>query len=177
MDNDTPKPPSIAPPDHLELLRHLPLWDRISEQLLNQRKIVLYGIRAKKTAEDAMEKEIRAEIRRVVPLFFNGPPAQEIFSRDLIPQTLAAGKFVQARVIHHWLFDLVKDYISRYIDLSRIILPLTPSRTSASSALAQVPVFPLSVYNILTRIFSWTGCFLSLFEVRDGPSQQEDMTH
>ena len=57
---------------HLELLRSIPLWDKISEQLLNQRKIVLYGIRARKTVEDAMEKEIRAEIRRVLPIFFNG---------------------------------------------------------------------------------------------------------
>jgi mediator of RNA polymerase II transcription subunit 12, fungi type len=72
MDSVSPKTTAIPPPDHLELLRHLPLWDRISEQLLNQRKIVLYGIRARKTVEDAMEKEIRAEIRRVVPLFFNG---------------------------------------------------------------------------------------------------------
>jgi len=74
MEGGSPKPSVVASPDHLGLLRHLPLWDKISEQLLNQRKIVLYGIRAKKTTEDAMEKEIRAEIRRVVPLFFNGLP-------------------------------------------------------------------------------------------------------
>jgi hypothetical protein len=59
-------------PSHLELLRCIPLWDKISEQALNQRKIVLYGIRAKKTVEDVLEKEIRAEIRRILPLFFNG---------------------------------------------------------------------------------------------------------
>lgn len=64
---------TIATPlGHLELLRCIPLWDKVSEQLLSQRKIVLYGIRARKTVEDAMEKEIRAELRRVVPLFFNG---------------------------------------------------------------------------------------------------------
>lgn len=61
-----------ATPCHLELLRCIPLWDKISEQALNQRKIVLYGIRAKKTVEDVLEKEIRAEIRRILPLFFNG---------------------------------------------------------------------------------------------------------
>ena len=70
--NDSPAASSVVPQDHLELLRNMPLWDKISEQLLNQRRIVLYGIRARKTAEDAKEKEIRAEIRRVVPLFFNG---------------------------------------------------------------------------------------------------------
>lgn len=70
--DESPGFPTALFPDHLELLRHLPLWDKISEQLLNQRKIVLHGIRAKKTSEDAMEKEIRAELRRVVPIFFNG---------------------------------------------------------------------------------------------------------
>jgi mediator of RNA polymerase II transcription subunit 12 len=72
MRSESPNPAACAFPDHLELLRNLPLWDKISEQLLSQRKIVLHGIRARKTTEDAMEKGIRTELRRVVPIFFNG---------------------------------------------------------------------------------------------------------
>lgn len=134
-----PTPSTSHSQDHLELLRYMPLWDKISEQLLNQRRIVLYGIRARKTTEDGKEKEIRAEIRRVVPLFFNGnlhlstrrqfplahlpsgPPAQEPLSRSLLSQTLSASKFAQSRVIHHWLLDLVKDYISRYVNSHHVM--------------------------------------------------------
>jgi mediator of RNA polymerase II transcription subunit 12, fungi type len=72
----SPETPSLRPAvnmsKHLEIIRSIPFWDKVSEQILNQRRIALYGIRARKTYEDAMEKEIRAEIRRVVPLFFNG---------------------------------------------------------------------------------------------------------
>lgn len=45
-----------------------------------------------------------------------GPPPQEEFSKELIPKTLLATKFIQARVIYHWLFDLVKDYVARYAE-------------------------------------------------------------
>ncbi|KAG8807594.1 RNA polymerase II mediator complex subunit [Serendipita sp. 399] len=58
--------------DHLALLRFVPLWDKVPDQLLSQRKIVLYGIRVKKTWEDLTEKEMRAEIRRILPILFNG---------------------------------------------------------------------------------------------------------
>lgn len=141
--SNAPTPYEVeAGPTHLELLRCIPLWDKISEQALNQRKIVLYGIRAKKTVEDVVEKEVRAEIRRILPIFFNGtscpstvsfsiyslafsvfsykfiylgPPTDEPLTRELMARTLGATKFVQARVLHHWLLDLVKDYVNRYV--------------------------------------------------------------
>jgi len=53
-----------------------------------------------------------------------GPPPQETFCKELVPQTLVATKFVQARVIYHWLLDLVKDYVSRYVDVEQTVYGL-----------------------------------------------------
>ncbi|CAG7850845.1 SubName: Full=Uncharacterized protein {ECO:0000313/EMBL:CCA73079.1} [Serendipita indica DSM 11827] len=135
---------------HLELLRCIPLWDKVSEQVLNQRKIVLYGIRARKTADDATEKEIRAEIRRVLPIFFNGPPTEIPFSMDQLPTSLSASKFVRVRVLHHWLFDLVKDYIAR---------------VSPMADVQQAPLLSLPIYTTLVQIFINTGCYRTVWEL------------
>ncbi|KAG8798021.1 RNA polymerase II mediator complex subunit [Serendipita sp. 398] len=136
--------------DHLSLLRFIPLWEKVPDQVLSQRKIVLYGIRIKKTREDLTEKEIRAEIRGVLPVLFNGPTASEPFSKERLQRTLVANKFVQARVLHHWLLDLVKGHIARM---------------SAISDLHPTPVLALSDYRILTDIFAWTGCYFAIWEL------------
>jgi hypothetical protein len=53
-----------------------------------------------------------------------GPPPQDKFCKELIPNTLVSTKFVQARVIYHWLLDLVKDYVSRYVDFQQMVYGL-----------------------------------------------------
>lgn len=40
--------------------------------MTSQRKVVLYGVRARKTPEDINEREIRKEIRAVLPELFGG---------------------------------------------------------------------------------------------------------
>lgn len=40
--------------------------------MTSQRKVVLYGVRARETPEDVNEREIRKEIRAVLPELFGG---------------------------------------------------------------------------------------------------------
>jgi len=44
----------------------------MSLSLLNQRRVILYGARARQTPEDVCEREMRKEIRAILPLVFGG---------------------------------------------------------------------------------------------------------
>ena len=56
---------------HGEFLRWIPLHDTTSS-LFHQRKLILYGARARETPEDVCEREMRREIRAVLPVVFGG---------------------------------------------------------------------------------------------------------
>ena len=56
---------------HREFLRWIPLHNTTSS-LLHQRKLILYGARARETPEDVCEREMRHEIRGILPLVFGG---------------------------------------------------------------------------------------------------------
>lgn len=56
---------------HRNYLRWIPLYNT-TPSLTSQRKVVLYGVRARETPEDVNEREIRKEIRAVLPELFGG---------------------------------------------------------------------------------------------------------
>ena len=63
--------PAESASKHREFLRWIPLHN-ITTSLLHQRKVILYGARARETPEAMCEKEMRREIRAVLPLVFGG---------------------------------------------------------------------------------------------------------
>jgi mediator of RNA polymerase II transcription subunit 12 len=54
---------------HRLFLTWIPLHNA-SSALINQRKVILYGARARRTPEEIVEREIRGEIRSVIPELF-----------------------------------------------------------------------------------------------------------
>jgi len=56
---------------HRHFLRWIPLSNS-SSSLINQRKVTLHGARVRETPEDATEREIRKEVRAVLPELFGG---------------------------------------------------------------------------------------------------------
>lgn len=56
---------------HRQFLRWIPLHSAIFSEL-NQRKVTLYGVRARETPEDVTEREVRKEIRVILPELFGG---------------------------------------------------------------------------------------------------------
>lgn len=56
---------------HRGFLRWIPLHN-ITSSLFHQRKLILHGARARETPEDVCEREMRREIRAVLPLVFGG---------------------------------------------------------------------------------------------------------
>lgn len=56
---------------HRLFLNWIPLGNS-TLSLTNQRKVTLYGARARETPEDVVEREMRKEIRTVLPNLFEG---------------------------------------------------------------------------------------------------------
>jgi mediator of RNA polymerase II transcription subunit 12 len=56
---------------HRKFLRCIPLHHSTSS-LVSQRKVTLHGARARETPEDLNEREIRKEIRAILPQLFGG---------------------------------------------------------------------------------------------------------
>lgn len=59
------------PSRHRAFLRWIPLHSS-SKALITQRKVALYGIRVRETPEDINEREIRRQIRILLPEVFDG---------------------------------------------------------------------------------------------------------
>ena len=101
--------------------------------MITQRKVALYGIRARETPEDVQEREIRKEMRSLFPELFGGestynadeaqthgtigePLPMPVATRDLRANTttmLGATRYVQIRVLHEWLVPVLKKSIMR----------------------------------------------------------------
>ncbi|KAJ7594649.1 hypothetical protein C8J56DRAFT_444559 [Mycena floridula] len=100
---------------HRRFLRRIPL-SHSTPSLINQRRVTLYGVRARESPEDANEKEIRKEIRGVMPELFNGSPLPSALKiPDLLSKCdhlITATRFEQVRVFRLWLAPLLRKYIT-----------------------------------------------------------------
>lgn len=108
---------------HRTLLRWIPLHNT-TPSLSNQRKVIVYGARARQTPEDVCEREMRREIRAILPLVFGGdtlPPSVSMASlRTSCPTVLGAPCFEQVRTIKQWLLPNLHKFASRSQSLDEI---------------------------------------------------------
>ncbi|OBZ68162.1 Mediator of RNA polymerase II transcription subunit 12 [Grifola frondosa] len=84
--------------------------------LISQRKVTLYGVRARDIPEDSNEREIRKEIRALLPELFGGN-AQPIEAMSTTFWTacstlLSAPRFEQVKTVKQWLLPILKKHIS-----------------------------------------------------------------
>ncbi|KAG2121417.1 hypothetical protein BD769DRAFT_1629455 [Suillus cothurnatus] len=144
---------SLSEPDetasfHRNLLRWIPLQNTTSS-LLNQRKVIVYGARARQTPEDVCEREMRREIRAILPLVFGGdtlPPSVSMSSlRTSCPTVLSAPCFEQVRTIKQWL------------------LPNLHKFTSGSQSLDEIST--LKTYSTAVELLRYTHSYGSLLEL------------
>ncbi|KAG1807752.1 hypothetical protein EV424DRAFT_1543731 [Suillus variegatus] len=144
---------SLSEPDetasfHRNLLRWIPLHNTTSS-LSNQRKVMVYGARARQTPEDVCEREMRREIRAILPLVFGGdtlPPSVSMTSlQTSCPTVLAAPCFEQVRTIKQWL------------------LPNLHKFTSRSQSLDEIST--LKTYSTAVELLSYTHSYGSLLEL------------
>ncbi|KAF9528525.1 hypothetical protein CPB83DRAFT_314750 [Crepidotus variabilis] len=91
---------------HRSFLCWIPLY-KADASLVNQRKVTLYGVRARRTPEEKTEREIRKEIRGVLPSLFEGTPDPIWTSASAVlehcPILFSANRFEQVRTFRQWL--------------------------------------------------------------------------
>ena len=56
---------------HRSFLRSTPLY-KFDPSLLNQRRIILYGVRSRTTPEEDIEIELKSELQELLPEVFKG---------------------------------------------------------------------------------------------------------
>jgi len=116
-------------------LSWIPLFNS-SSSLINQRKVALHGARVRETPEDVAEREIRKEIRAVLPELFGGKNDPDKGEKRLTFQVaaistqtststllerckrlMAATRFEQVRTFRQWLLPFFKTCLLRLVDL------------------------------------------------------------
>jgi mediator of RNA polymerase II transcription subunit 12 len=116
---------------HRLFLSWIPLGNS-TLSLTNQRKVTLYGARARETPEDIIEREMRKEIRTVLPNLFEGlicslssfesnfdktqgsPQCPLPSTTTLLTQCktlISATRFEQVRTFRQWLLPVFRKHI------------------------------------------------------------------
>ncbi|GLB37302.1 putative transcription mediator complex subunit Med12 [Lyophyllum shimeji] len=102
---------------HGEFLRWIPL-SKSTSSLISQRKATLYGARTREMPEDANERDIRREIRAVLPHVFGGEasvPVTPISTSALLSSCyllVNSTRFEQVRTFRQWLLPILRKHIS-----------------------------------------------------------------
>ncbi|PCH43895.1 hypothetical protein WOLCODRAFT_138657 [Wolfiporia cocos MD-104 SS10] len=99
---------------HRNFLRWIPLHSSDSS-LIRQRKVTLYGVRARETPEDAHEREIRKEIRALFPEVFGGLPSTEPLTTtfwESCSTLLSSPRYEQVRTIKQWFLPIIRKHIA-----------------------------------------------------------------
>ncbi|KAI0293333.1 hypothetical protein B0F90DRAFT_1763644 [Multifurca ochricompacta] len=101
---------------HREFLRWIPLHNS-TPAIVNQRRVTLYGVRARDTPEESNEREMRREVRLMFPEIFNpglenGPPPLPSTCTTL----LGAPRYQQVRTIRQWYLPLLLKQLPNFLD-------------------------------------------------------------
>ncbi|KAG6829453.1 hypothetical protein H0H92_004513 [Tricholoma furcatifolium] len=112
-----------------------------------QRRVTLYGPRAREIPDDVNEREIRREIRANLPDVFGGESNTPITSSILLASCkllMASTRFETVRTLRHWLLPILEKYIASH---------------GASDAVL------LRTYSIAVELMSQTRCYQCLLDM------------
>ncbi|KAI8993842.1 hypothetical protein BD414DRAFT_480612 [Trametes punicea] len=100
---------------HRGFLRWIPLHSS-DTSLISQRKVILYGFRVRETPEDANEREIRKELRALMPELFRGEPrGGESLTTTFwksCNHLLSAARYEQLKTFKQWFLPLYKKFLA-----------------------------------------------------------------
>ncbi|KAG5638808.1 hypothetical protein H0H81_010037 [Sphagnurus paluster] len=137
----------VAESRHRKFLRWIPLC-KSTTSLISQRKLILYGARAREMPEDSNEREMRREIRAVLPDVFGGEPMPVNSASTLLSNCstlLMSTRFEQVRTFRQWLLPLLSKHISSQGSESHLAL--------------------LKTYSISVELMAHTKCFHCILEL------------
>ncbi|TFK74611.1 hypothetical protein BDN72DRAFT_955610 [Pluteus cervinus] len=134
---------------HRKFLLWIPLSDT-DPALTLQRKMTLYGPRARETPEDANERAIRKEIRLILPELFGGEalPTPESTAALLsqCAQFVSATRYEQVRTFRLWLLPIIK----------RTITNEEPGSSHPTL---------LKTYSVVVELMTYAKCFHTLLDM------------
>ncbi|KAH8828126.1 hypothetical protein DL96DRAFT_1797537 [Flagelloscypha sp. PMI_526] len=131
---------------HRRYLRWIPLYDATSS-LQSQRKVTLYGVRAREIPEDESERTIRGEIRNLLPEFTGTSPDHHITLSELQDQCqllFKATRYEQVRIFRQWLLPLLQKFFERHSN--------------------DPPPSCLRLYSIGTELLIQSKCYRALYD-------------
>ncbi|KAF8887702.1 hypothetical protein BD779DRAFT_1672530 [Infundibulicybe gibba] len=133
---------------HRNFLRWIPLFQS-DPAMVNQRKVTLYGVRARETEEDINGRQIRKEIRAVLPDVFGGNTESPAVSTTALLANcgtlVSAVRYEQVRIFRTWLLPILQKHI--------------PSQTSEASQTGL-----LNTYCISVELMTHAKCFHSILD-------------
>ncbi|KAF9219563.1 hypothetical protein BS17DRAFT_760662 [Gyrodon lividus] len=140
--------PAESASRHREFLRWIPVHNATSS-LSHQRKLTLHGARARETPEGICEREMRREIRAVLPLVFGGtsiPPFSRLSALHASCRTVFnAPRFEQVKMFKQWFLPNYKKF------------------ANLSDKFDEAAV--LQTYSIVVELLCTTSCYGSLLEL------------
>ncbi|KAI0248197.1 hypothetical protein BJV78DRAFT_1334324 [Lactifluus subvellereus] len=142
---------------HREFLRWIPLHNS-TPAIVNQRRVTLYGVRARSTPEECNEREMRREVRLVFPEIFNlGIECEPPPLPSTCTTLLAAPRYQQVRTIRQWFLPLL---LSNFPGIAFVVLS-----TVLDNPLTQVFV---RVYCVATDLMAQVKCYRAVLELSLG---------
>ena len=124
-------------PRHSNLLTWIYI-DNTTISMAKERRTLLFGARARETTEDLNERQIRKEIRAVLPQVFGGlPSGSESGVSDLhtsCPTFLSATCHEQFKMLKVWLHPILRKHITE----SSVLLSSRPHVTDSPTVTPEV---------------------------------------
>ncbi|TFY51580.1 hypothetical protein EVJ58_g10491, partial [Rhodofomes roseus] len=155
---------------HREFLRWTCLHTA-DASVIRQRKVTLYGVRARQTPEDEHEHQMRGELRRLLPEVFNGTgrsslvgcsadpyhcegqgrDAQSLATKfwESCPTLLSSPRYEQVRTIREWFLPILRKHVS----------------SSQEKALANDSSDVLKTFTMSAILMARTKCYGSLLDL------------
>ncbi|KAH9993507.1 hypothetical protein BJV74DRAFT_833136 [Russula compacta] len=146
---------------HRDFLRWIPLHNS-TPAIVNQRRVTLYGVRARSTPEESNERVMRREVRVLFPEIFNlGIESEPPPLLSSCVTLLSAPRYQQVRTVRQWFLPLLLKQLASLLDN-----PLTH-------------VF-VRVYCVAIDLMAQVKCYRAVLELSFGvlehPCQSECLT-
>ncbi|KAJ3761793.1 hypothetical protein EV360DRAFT_37070 [Lentinula raphanica] len=133
---------------HRNYLRWIPLYNT-TPSLTSQRKVVLYGFRAREIPEELNEREIRKEIRAVLPELFGGTAEHTLSSPSSLSGSccllLKSPRYEQVRTFGTWLMPYLNIQYRQEFDVSHSGI--------------------LKSYGVVVELMTQTDCFDAMLDL------------
>ncbi|KAJ3504486.1 hypothetical protein NMY22_g17908 [Coprinellus aureogranulatus] len=135
---------------HHHFLKWIPLFNT-TPSLMYQRKVTLHGVRARETPEDIVEKEIRKEMRAVLPYLFGGPSELTIWKStsallNECKSFVTATRYEQVRTFRQWLIPAFEGGVAK-------------AKTDAQKSGI------VKAYRVIVELMDYAKCFASILEL------------